>query len=197
MSNTGVITAGTALKALAYKDSLTKSDVGLGNVKNQAITVTTTSVSDGTNTFSKYTHPSHTAHSAGLYKVTIDALGHVTAATAVAKADITGLGIPGSDTDTKNTAGSTDTSSKIFLIGATSQATNPQTYSDNEVYVSDGNLTAKTVSGTAGINANSASSGTAGGLSLYAYDPVSYGVTMRKTGTGTGELGKHGFVQGD
>ena len=31
------------------------------------------------------------------------------------------------DTDTKNTAGSTDTSSKIFLIGATSQAANPQT----------------------------------------------------------------------
>lgn len=45
------------LKALAYKDSLTKSDVGLGNVNNQTITVTSTSVSDGTNTFSKYTHP--------------------------------------------------------------------------------------------------------------------------------------------
>ena len=29
------------------------------------------------------------------------------------------------DNDTKNTAGSTDTSSKIFLIGATSQASNP------------------------------------------------------------------------
>lgn len=49
------------------------------------------------------------------------------------------------DTDTKNTAGSTDTSSKIFLIGATSQAANPQTYSDNEVYVTNGILTAKSV----------------------------------------------------
>lgn len=38
-------------------------------------------------------------------------------------------------TDTKNTAGSTDTSSKIFLIGATSQAANPQTYSHDTVYV--------------------------------------------------------------
>lgn len=46
-------------------------------------------------------------------------------------------------TDTKNTAGSTDTSSKIFLIGATSQAANPQTYSDNEVYVTNGVLTTK------------------------------------------------------
>ena len=43
-------------------------------------------------------------------------------------------------TDTKNTAGSTDTSSKIFLIGATSQAANPQTYSDNQVYATNGQL---------------------------------------------------------
>ena len=39
------------------------------------------------------------------------------------------------DGDTKNTAGSTDTSSKIFLIGATSQAANPQTYSHDTAYV--------------------------------------------------------------
>lgn len=38
--------------------------------------------------------------------------------------------------DTKNTAGSTNTSSKIFLIGATSQAANPQTYSNSGVSVS-------------------------------------------------------------
>lgn len=35
----------------------------------------------------------------------------------------------------KNTAGSTDTSSKIFLIGATSQAASPQTYSHDTAYV--------------------------------------------------------------
>lgn len=49
------------------------------------------------------------------------------------------------NSDTKNTAGSTDTSSKIFLIGATSQAANPQTYSDNEVYATSGVLTTKSV----------------------------------------------------
>lgn len=49
------------------------------------------------------------------------------------------------NSDTKNTAGSTDTSSKIFLIGATSQASSPQTYSDNEVYVTNGVLTTKKV----------------------------------------------------
>ena len=45
-----------------------------------------------------YTHPSHTAAGSGLYKVTVDALGHVTATTPVAKSDITGLGIPAQDT---------------------------------------------------------------------------------------------------
>lgn len=40
-----------------------------------------------------------------------------------------------STTDTKNTAGSTDSSSKLYLIGATSQAANPQTYSQDTAYV--------------------------------------------------------------
>ena len=46
----------------------------------------------------KYTHPTYTSRSAGFYKVTVDGTGHVSAVTAVAKADITALGIPGQDT---------------------------------------------------------------------------------------------------
>lgn len=46
----------------------------------------------------KYTHPTHTARASGLYKITVDSLGHVIAVSAVQKSDITGLGIPGSDT---------------------------------------------------------------------------------------------------
>jgi hypothetical protein len=57
----------------------------------------TTSVTDSdTNTV--YTHPSYTAKSSGFYKVTVDATGHVSGATAVTKADITALGIPAQDT---------------------------------------------------------------------------------------------------
>ena len=48
----------------------------------------------------KYVHPSYTAKSSGLYKVTVDATGHVSAASNVTKSDITALGIPGSDTNT-------------------------------------------------------------------------------------------------
>ena len=83
----------------------------------------------------KYTHPTNTAYSSGLYKVTVDENGHVVSATAVQKSDITALGIPSSNTDTKNTAGASDTSSKIYLIGVTSQGANPQTYSHDTAYV--------------------------------------------------------------
>jgi hypothetical protein len=51
-------------------------------------------------TDTKYTHPIYTAKASGLYKVTVDGTGHVSAATAVTKADITALGIPGQDTNT-------------------------------------------------------------------------------------------------
>ena len=52
-------------------------------------------IAEGAN---KYVHPSYTAKTSGLYKVTVDALGHVTATTKVVKNDITGLGIPAQDT---------------------------------------------------------------------------------------------------
>lgn len=54
-------------------------------------------IAEGAN---KYTHPGHTAKPSGLYKVTVDASGHVSAVETVTKLDITGLGIPGQDTNT-------------------------------------------------------------------------------------------------
>lgn len=41
-------------------------------------------------------------------------------------------------TDTKNTAGSTNSDSNLYLIGATSQAANPQTYSNVGLYFDNG-----------------------------------------------------------
>ena len=67
----------------------------------------------------KYTHPSYTAKSSGLYKVTVDASGHVSAATAVAKSDITALGIPSSDTTYSNmTAATSSAAGKAGLVPA-------------------------------------------------------------------------------
>lgn len=62
-----------------------------------------------------YTHPSATAYNNGLYKITTNNLGHVTSATAVTKEDITGLGIPASNTDTHYTT--------HLITGASSSAT--------------------------------------------------------------------------
>ena len=52
----------------------------------------------------KYVHPTYTEKSSGLYKITIDATGHVSATAAVTKADITALGIPAQDTNTTYSA---------------------------------------------------------------------------------------------
>lgn len=52
-------------------------------------------IAEGAN---RYVHPTHTAAASGLYKVTVDTLGHVTATAKVVKTDITNLGIPAQDT---------------------------------------------------------------------------------------------------
>lgn len=65
----------------------------------------------------KYNHPTYTAKSSGLYKVTVDGTGHVSATTAVTKSDITALGIPGQDTTytvgTESYSGTTKLYTKI------------------------------------------------------------------------------------
>lgn len=58
------------------------------------------------------------AFASGLYKITTNAQGHVTAATAVTKGDITALGIPGSDTNTNTTYTLTKSGSTITLEGS-------------------------------------------------------------------------------
>lgn len=73
----------------------------------------------------KYTHPSSAAgaKSSGLYKITTDANGHVTGATAVTKADITALGIPASDTNTTYGTGTTSVSGLTKLYTSTGTST--------------------------------------------------------------------------
>lgn len=70
-------------KGLSTNDYTTAEKTKLGGIEEGA---------------NKYTHPTHTAYASGLYKTTVDAQGHVTAAAKVTKEDITGLGIPGQDT---------------------------------------------------------------------------------------------------
>ena len=46
------------------------------------------------------------------------------------------------DTDTKNTAGATSNTVKLYIIGAANQTDNPQTYSNSAVYQENGTLSA-------------------------------------------------------
>ena len=75
-----------------------------------------------------YTHPTYTSKSSGLYKITVDGTGHVSGATAVVKADITGLGIPAQDTTykaaTTAAAGLMSATDKAKLDGIAENANN-------------------------------------------------------------------------
>lgn len=55
-------------------------------------------------------------------------------------ADVTNDRVFIASTDTKNTAGSTANASKLYLVGATEQSANPQTYSQANVYATAGKL---------------------------------------------------------
>lgn len=120
------ITAGTAITVTGAADKVT---VAHSNV------VTAGTVSDGGS--------SRTLAFGGTFKipsVTYNAQGHITGTTT------TTITMPANpNTDTKNTAGSTNSTAKLFLIGATSQAANPQTYSNSKVYATDGAFNATTV----------------------------------------------------
>lgn len=92
--------------------NVTAIDYDLQNVENTVFTlnaikttneITGTSPSYGSNSISpssgsSYVHPKHTEHDIGLYKFSNDSLGHVDAAVAASKKDITALGIPSEDT---------------------------------------------------------------------------------------------------
>lgn len=85
-STLGGVKIGSNITVSSGTISLTKSNVtsALGYTPPTSDTV--------------YTHPTYTSKSSGLYKITVDSTGHVSAATAVQKSDITALGIPAQDT---------------------------------------------------------------------------------------------------
>lgn len=61
-------------------------------------------IEEGANNF---VHPKYTSKASGLYKITVDGTGHVSATSAVAKSDITSLGIPAQDTTYADMKGAT------------------------------------------------------------------------------------------
>ena len=84
-----------SLGNLAFQDGISNASSSTAGLMSASDKSKLDGIAAGAN---KYTHPAYTARSAGLYKITVDATGHVSAVTTVAKADITGLGIPAQDT---------------------------------------------------------------------------------------------------
>ena len=104
-----------------------------------------------------YTHPSYTARASGLYKVTVDGTGHVSAVAAVAKSDITALGIPESDTTysaaTTSAEGLMSAADKTKLDGVTAGANK---YTHPRYTARASGLYKVTVDGTGHVSAASA-----------------------------------------
>jgi len=104
-----------------------------------------------------YDHASETklstATASGLYKVASTAQGHIASLTAVTKADITGLGIPGSDTNTTYTFENGTNGFKVTPSGGTAQ-TVTVTPNDNTKVAKAGD----TMSGTLRIDTAAAPS---------------------------------------
>ena len=93
----------------------------------------------------------------GLYKITTNAEGHVTAATAVAKSDITALGIPAQDTDTGATsvevtgAGNAITAASYDATSRKLTLTKGATYTNNKGTITGVNVgTSLSGGGTSG-----------------------------------------------
>lgn len=84
----GLMSAADKTKLDGLSDGATKVEASATNGKIKV---------DGTEV-NVYTHETFTEKESGLYKVAINAEGHVSAATPVAKSDITALGIPAQDT---------------------------------------------------------------------------------------------------
>lgn len=102
-----------------------------GKIKSTGFTIAKSVPSNAIFTDTVYKHPEYAAKTSGLYKITVDSLGHVSAVTAVTKADITNLGIPGQDTNT--TYGlATATTNGLIRIGYATSGKNYPVSLDNE-----------------------------------------------------------------
>ena len=88
------------------------------------------------------------AFSSGLYKITTNSQGHVTAATAVTKSDITALGIPGSDTNTNTTYSLSKSGSTITLKGSDGSTTSVTDADTNTTYSTFKGATTSAAGGT-------------------------------------------------
>ena len=98
----GELEKGDVTKALGYTPPTENTTYGAATVSADGLMSAADKkkldgIAAGAN---NYIHPAYTAKASGLYKVTVDATGHISETAAVTKSDITALGIPAQDTNT-------------------------------------------------------------------------------------------------
>ncbi len=115
--------------------------------------------------------------------ITIDQYGRVTSLSSFEYTSV--------NTNTLNTAGSTNSTSKLYVIGAPAQASSTRTYSHSAVYITNGTLNATTFVGAlSGTAAHAIHSGSAGYATTAAYcanaDSRVYNTTATTSWSGSG-----------
>ena len=109
------------------KASLTGNASSASKVNNSLVLKVKTGTTEGTDLY--------TFNGSAGKTLDIKQGSNITLTAAAGSLTIAGVG------DTKNTAGSTNDTSKLFIVGAKSQAANPQTYSRSTAYIgTDGHL---------------------------------------------------------
>ncbi len=89
------------------KSAFVKKESGKGLSTNDFTTALMNKLNGIASGANNYVHPSYTSRASGLYKIVVDATGHISQVAAVTKADITALGIPAQDTTYANMTGAT------------------------------------------------------------------------------------------
>ena len=119
---------GSASKSM----NITKASVGLGNVDNTADankSVNHATTADSATTAMNAINDADGDEIKSNYVHSIGISDHTITVKDKSGTSLGSVTVP--DNDTKNTAGATDSSKKLFLIGAESQGANPQTYSQD------------------------------------------------------------------
>lgn len=140
VGNTTVVVPNKTSQLTNDSNFITSADVPEG-----ATASTTTPKMDGTAAVGTETafargdhrHPSDTAKAD---KVSGATNGNLAALDANGNLIDSGVSATTAGTDTKNTAGSTADANKLYIIGAKSQAANPQTYSQANAYITGGKV---------------------------------------------------------
>ena len=193
-----VVVGSTTIAADSKTDSLT---IIAGN----NITITPDAANDKLTiaaTDTVYTHPTYTSKKSGLYKITVDGTGHVSAATAVSKSDITALGIPAQDTTystaTQSDNGLMSSGDKTKLDGIETGAN--KTVVDSELSSTSTNPVQNKVVNTAISSLNtlvgdkSVASQITSAIDTLNLDSTYIAVTQKGTANGVAELDSSGKV---